>query len=90
MLITYLKLSQVKSIPHGPFLPNQCAAYLQICCLICTDLKLNNKILLQEQKAEKDGGGVFINVVVLQGSTDSAVHIFAVLSTAHAAEAHHS
>lgn len=35
-------------------------------------------------------GGVFINVVVLQGSTDSAVHIFAVLSTAHAAEAHHS
>lgn len=57
MLITYLKLSQVKSIPHGPFLPNQCAAYLQICCLICTDLKLNNKILLQEQKAEKDGGG---------------------------------
>lgn len=52
MLITYLKLSQVKSIPHSPFLPNQCAAYLQICCLICTDLKLNNKILLQEQKAD--------------------------------------
>lgn len=65
MLITYLKLSQVKSIPHGPFLPNQCAAYLQICCLICTDLKLNNKIYYKNKKQKKMGGGVFINVVVL-------------------------
>lgn len=75
MLITYLKLSQVKSIPHGPFLPNQCAAYLQICCLICTDLKLNNKILLQEQKAEKDGGAdmvkhqLTVNNLIIRVST---------------------